>query len=319
MFAALCLLVAACNGDDAVEDPVDDENDTVEPDDDDPDVDDEDADDLGLIEEGTLLVGSDLAFAPFEFIEDGEEQGFDIDLMDEIGERLGVEVEYVDANFDTIFQQLAAGDFDAIISAITITGERAETINFTEPYFEATQALVVPTDSDIAGVDDLADQDVGAQAGTTGLDYANENFTDSTVTEFPDYPAAFTALETGQVDAVLADLAFADEGVQESEDLEIVEEVDTDEQYGIGVQEGNDALLHAIDDALEEIIDDGTYEEIFSEWFPEGEIPEQFAGDGADNGLDDEDDADADEDEDAEEGLDDGADVDDGEDEDDDA
>lgn len=236
--------------------------------------------DLGLREAGVLLVGSDLAFAPFEFIEDSEEQGFDIDLMDEIGSRLGVEVEYVDANFDTIFQQLAAGDFDVIISAITITEERAETVAFTEPYFEATQALVVPTDSDITGVDDLAGADVGAQAGTTGLDYANENFTESTITEFPDYPAAFTALESGGLDAVLADLAFADEGVRESTELQIVEEIDTEEQYGIGVQLDNEALLDAINEALADIIADGTYEAIFTEWFPEGEIPERFTADG---------------------------------------
>lgn len=274
MFALVTLLalaLAAC-GDNGV--------DPASPDGDDGDVDAEETDDLGLEQEGILQVGSDLAFAPFEFVEDGEEQGFDIDLMNEIGTRLGVEVEYVDANFDTIFQQLAAGDFDAIISAITITEEREEIVAFSEPYFEATQALVVPADSDIASTDDLADQEVGAQAATTGLDYAQENFTESTITEFPDYPAAFTALETGGIDAVLADLPAADEAVGRSDALQIVEEIDTDEQYGIGVQQENEALLEAIDDALAEIIDDGTYEQIFADWFPEAEVPERFRGDG---------------------------------------
>lgn len=236
---------------------------------------------LGLQEEGVMRVGSDLNFPPFEFIEDEQEQGFDIDLMNEIGVRLGVALEYVNASFDTVFQQLAAGEFDAIISAITITEERAQTIAFSDPYFEATQALVVSVDSPITGVGDLAEQEVGAQAGTTGLEYATENFTESTITEFSEYPAAFASLETGGIDAVLADLPAADEAVQRGEVLQIVEEIDTDEQYGIGVQQDNDVLLEAVNDALAEIIADGTYERIFAEWFPEGEVPEQFRAEGA--------------------------------------
>lgn len=271
LLSLFALVLSACGGDGAGSDEPADDTDVE-------DSDTSGGDDLGLAQEGLLQVGSDLAFAPFEFIEDGEERGFDIDLMEEIADRLGVDTEYVDANFDTIFQQLAGGDFDVIISAITITEERAETIAFSDPYFEATQALVVPSDSDIESTEDLAGQEVGAQAGTTGLDYAQENFTDSTITEFPDYPAAFTALETGGLDAVLADLAFADEGVRDSDALQIVEEIDTDEQYGIGVQQDNDALLEAINDALAEIIDDGTYEAIFTEWFPEADIPERFQG-----------------------------------------
>lgn len=243
----------------------------------DPPVDD---DGLGLEADGVMRVGSDLDFPPFEFEEGGEERGFDIDLMDEIADRLGVETEYVDASFDTIFQQLAAGDFDAIISAITITEERAEIVAFTDPYFEATQALLVTVDSEIASVDDLAGQEVGAQAATTGLEYAQENFTESTITEFPNYPAAFTALETGGLDAVLADLPAADEAVSRSDSLQIVEEIDTDEQYGMAVQQDNEALLAAINDALAEIIADGTYERIFSEWFPAAEVPERFRADG---------------------------------------
>jgi ABC-type amino acid transport substrate-binding protein len=279
LVALLALVLAACD-DNGVDPPeMDDDDDVVE----------EAPADLGLEQEGVMRVGSDLAFAPFEFIEDGEEQGFDIDLMNEVGERLGVEVEYVDASFETIFQQLAAGDFDAIISAITITGERAEVVAFSDPYFEATQALVVPVDSDISSTEDLADQEVGAQAGTTGLQYATENFTESTITEFPNYPAAFTALETGGLDAVLADLPAADEAVGDSDALQIVEEVDTDEQYGIGVQQDNEALLQAINDALAEIMDDGTYEEIFGEWFPEAEVPDQFRAAGAPAGDTDDD------------------------------
>jgi ABC-type amino acid transport substrate-binding protein len=268
--AALVLLAAAC-GDDA-ETPAADDG-TPAADDGTP----ADGEDLGLAQSGVLLVGSDLDFAPFEFVEGGEEKGFDIDLMNEIGSHLGVEVEYVNAAFDTIFTQLAGGEFDAVISAATITEERQQAVDFSDPYFEATQALVVATGSEIASVDDLADQDVGAQAGTTGLDYARETFTDSRIVEFPSYPAAFSQLEAGQIDAVLADLPAAVEAVEATGDaIEIVEEIDTDEQYGIAIQKGNDNLRNAVNDALADIVADGTYQRIFEEWFPGAELPERF-------------------------------------------
>jgi polar amino acid transport system substrate-binding protein len=269
--ALLALGLVACADDDAA--PEDDaEPDAVE-DADEPD--DGEAADLGLAEEGVIQVGSDIDFPPFEFVEDGEIKGFDIDLMEEIAGRLGLEVEWVDAGFDTLIPQLAADEFDAIVAAMTITDERAETIAFSEPYFESTQALLVGPDADIAGVDDLAGMTVGAQDGTTGEAYAADNFTDSTITSFPSYPAAFAALEANQIDAVLADLPAAAEQEERSE-LVVVEIVETDEVFGIGVQQDNDALLQAIDDTLAEMIEDGSYEEIYGRWF-EGDVPPRFA------------------------------------------
>jgi ABC-type amino acid transport substrate-binding protein len=163
--------------------------------------------DLGLIDEGVLRVGSDIDFAPFEFIEAGEPQGFDIDLMTEIAERLDLEVEFINTGFDGIFSQLAIGEFDAIISAITITEERRETIEFSEPYFAANQGLATLEGSDVGGVADLTDGvRVAVQAATTGAEYASANFTDAEIVEFPTSPAAFAALDSGQVDAVFIDL-----------------------------------------------------------------------------------------------------------------
>ncbi|WP_165492256.1 basic amino acid ABC transporter substrate-binding protein [Egibacter rhizosphaerae] len=278
----LAVMLAACDDDAADEEAEDapDEEAEDEEDEEDQNAPDEEAEvdtgDLELAEDGEMLVGSDLEFPPFEFIDDdGEPDGFDIDLMNEIADRLGVEVEFQDASFDTIFTQLASDEFDTIISAITITEERMETIDFTDPYFAANQALVVVEDSDIAGVDDLDGADVGAQAGTTGLDYATENFTESEIVEYDSYPAAFSALEGDQIDAVLGDLPVASEAAEDSDALDLVEEVDTGEEYGIGVQQGADNLRAAISDAIAEIIEDGTYEEIYTEWF-EGEVPEQF-------------------------------------------
>lgn len=262
--AILALMLTACpaddetTGDDGLEDDAPAET-----------------EDLGLAEDGVIRVGSDIDFPPFEFIEDGEIKGFDVELMEEIGARLGLEVEWVDAAFDTIIAQLVGGEFDALISAMTITEERAQEIDFSDPYFEATQALLVGPASDIAGVDDLAGRSVGAQDGTTGEAYAEEHFTDSEIVSFPTYPAAFEALKADQIDAVLADLPAAAEEEARS-DLVLVETLDTDELYGLGVPPGNEALLQAINDTLAEIVEDSTYAEIYGRWF-EGEVPERFA------------------------------------------
>jgi len=262
--AVLALLLTACGDPEAGQPGGEETEDT--------------AADLGLVEDGTLRVGSDINFAPFEFIEDGEEKGFDVDLMNAIAERLGLEVEYVNTSFDTIFTQLAAGEFDAIVSAITITDERKQTIAFSDPYFQANQALVATKGSGIESVDDLDGKDLGTQAGTTGLDYAKEHFTGATIKEFQDAPAGFTALSAGQVDAMFIDVPVAVEQVKNNDDLALVEEVSTNEEYGIGVQQDSEALLEAINGALEEIIADGGYAEIFERWFAGAEVPERFTG-----------------------------------------
>lgn len=230
------------------------------------------AGDLGLATDGAVLVGSDINFAPFESYEDDTEVGFDIDLMDEITTRLGLEVTYENVSFDTIFTQLAAGQYDAIISAITITDERDETIDFSEPYFSANQALSGPEGTEIASVDDLTGELVVAvQSGTTGEAYANENFTDVEVQSFPSSTDAFNAMAADQVDAVFIDIPVVQEQVT-SGDATLIEEVATGELYGIGIPEGNTALKDAIDGALAEIIEDGTYEEIFTTWFPDDDV-----------------------------------------------
>ncbi len=219
--------------------------------------------DLVLLEEGQLLVGSDIAFEPFESIVDGEPVGFDIDLMDEIASRIGVEVEYQNTPFDTIFTQLAGGSFDAIISAITITDERDETIDFSDPYFAANQGLATLEGSEITGVGDLtADTTIAVQSGTTGADYALENFADSSIQEFPTSVDAFAALASESVDAVFIDLPVVG-GQVEAGTAVLAEEVNTDELYGIGVGEGNTGLATAINEALAGIIEDGTYAEIY--------------------------------------------------------
>lgn len=225
------------------------------------------------LKEGTLTVGSDTAFPPFESIEDGEAVGFDIDLITEVAERLSLEVEVASAAFDTIFTALASGKFDVVISAVTIKEERKQTVDFTDPYFSADQSLSVRSaDAEtIGGVDDLEGKTVGVQAATTGEDCAkNALQAEDKVGEVRSYdtaPDAFTDLAAGRVDAVLLDLPTAQQIVEQREGVQVVQAIRTQEEYGIAVSKDNPNLRVAINEALAEIEEDGTYDELFVKWF----------------------------------------------------
>jgi ABC-type amino acid transport substrate-binding protein len=227
------------------------------------------APEITTIEEGILTVGTDLPYPPFEYREGGELTGFDVEIMNEIASRIGLEAEYVDSPFDTIFTDLANGQFDVVISGATITPEREEQINFSEPYFNSLQALVVSDDSDIASFDDLGDGDaVSVQSGTTGEIWAEENLQPNGVEirAFPEYPPVYNALEAGQVDGVVYDESSAIPETFNRPGLEVVDTVDTGEAYGIAVDPANEDLLDAVNQALQDMVDDGTYDEIFGHY-----------------------------------------------------
>lgn len=221
-------------------------------------------------EEGVLSVGSDIPYPPFEFRKDGELVGLDIDLINEIAARLDLETKITDTSFDTIFTQLAGGRYDVVVAASTITPEREKEVNFSDPYYNNQQSLTINTEEggDIASLDDLSSGDVvGVQNGTTGKAFAEENVPDGVqIRSFPEGPDTFTALEAGQVDAVVHDEPTALAEIAERPGLEIVDKMDTGEVYGIAVDPSNEALLEAINQALAEIIEDGTYEEIYSRY-----------------------------------------------------
>jgi ABC-type amino acid transport substrate-binding protein len=224
------------------------------------------APEITTIEEGILTVGTDLPYPPFEYREGGELTGFDVDIMNEIASRLGLEAEFIDSPFDTIFTDLANGQFDVVISGATITPEREEQVNFSEPYFNSLQALVVSDDSGIGSFDDLGEGDaVSVQSGTTGEIWAEENLQPNGVEirAFPEYPPVYNALEAGQVDGVVYDESSAIPETFNRPGLEVVDTVDTGEAYGIAVDPANEALLDAVNDALAAMIEDGTYDEIF--------------------------------------------------------
>ncbi|MGI8804240.1 MAG: ABC transporter substrate-binding protein [Thermoleophilaceae bacterium] len=223
--------------------------------------------DLGTIEEGTLTVGTDTPFPPFEIGQPPDISGYDIEVVDAVAENLGLEVTYQDTTFDTIFRDTAQGQFDLAAAASTITPGREQTVDFSDPYYEAQQALVVPEGSDIASVDDLADTIVGAQDGTTGETFANDETEAAEVRGFPEGPDATAALTTGQVDAVIIDQPVALDAVEQQGGVEIVEEIQTDELYGFAIAPDSDPLREAVNGALTELKDDGTIQELYDKYF----------------------------------------------------
>lgn len=222
---------------------------------------------FSTVEQGRLTVGSDIPFPPFEFREGGELTGFDVDLVEEMANRLDLRVKWVDTAFDTIFTQLAAGRFDAVASATTITEERERQVNFTEPYYSAQQALIVNTEEtpDVETTDDLASgQQVAVQTGTTGEEWARDNLPeDVEIRSFPDAPDTYTALEAGNVAAVIFDEPSALTEAQKRPRLEVVQTIDTGERYGVAVDPQNEELLDALNRVLAAIKEDGTYQRIY--------------------------------------------------------
>jgi ABC-type amino acid transport substrate-binding protein len=223
-----------------------------------------------------IVVASDMAYPPFSFSPREGPEGFDIDLMDEIAERVGFEVEYRNARLDFIPRGLVEGIFDASISAMTITGNREQQMDFSDPYYNVDEALVVQADSEIESIGDLAESTIGVQLGTVGQEKAGEllNSGDAEgVRTFRTVEGAFVALRGGQLDGVIYDLPAAQRAADRSGgELELVEVIPTGSQYGIAFPKGS-PLVRPVNEALAEMKEDGTYEEIYEEWIgrpPEG-------------------------------------------------
>jgi polar amino acid transport system substrate-binding protein len=224
--------------------------------------------DVSTITDGTLLIGTDAPYPPFEIgtPDDSDFSGFDIDLANDIADNLGLTAEFQDTSFDTIFRDVAANQFDIVVAASTITPGRQKTVNFSDPYYEAQQALLVPEGSDITSVDDLAGKIVGAQDGTTGEAYANDETDAGEVRGFPEGPDAVAAVTTGQVEAAIIDQPVAADAVEKQGGVVIATEIPTNELYGIAVSKENPELLAAINSALATFKEDGTIQGLYEKY-----------------------------------------------------
>jgi polar amino acid transport system substrate-binding protein len=218
-----------------------------------------------------ITVATDATWPPMEYInEDKELVGFDIDLMNRIAEEAGFEVEFQNTAWDGIFAGLGAGEYDAVISSVTITEDRQETMDFSEPYLNAGQVLVVRKDTEgVTTLDDLEGEPVGAQIGTTGA-IAIQDHGGPELQTYDEIGLAIADLANERLMGVVADTPiaanYALQNEEYSDDLEIVGEAFTDEQFGVAVKKGNDEVLAMINEGLAAAKEDGYIEELENKW-----------------------------------------------------
>ncbi len=218
-----------------------------------------------------LVLCTDAPYPPMEMEIDGEFTGFDIELMRAIADELGRDLEVNNIGFDPITSGLAmeSGECEIAAASITITAERAENINFSDPYFTADQSLLVAADSGITNLAGFAGKNLGVQTGTTGEMYANANDPGATIISFENPGDIFTALAAGEVEGVLQDIVpNAEYVLNNPNDADLVETYPTDESYGFAVKkEGSEDLLKSVNEALAKLVEDGTYDQIYNDWF----------------------------------------------------
>ncbi|ARK32418.1 transporter substrate-binding domain-containing protein [Halalkalibacter krulwichiae] len=213
-------------------------------------------------------------YPPFEYIEDGDLTGFDIEIVEAIAENQGIEVSWEIMKFDGIIPALQANQVDAAVSAITIREDRAEVVDFTAPYFESGLSLVVPADSEINSIEDLEGAQLVAKQGTSGLEKAREFAAEYSgdVTTLQDDATMYMEIVSGNADALVNDypsVAYKIALDGDDSDVRIVGDRLTGEDYGIAVSKGAEGLLEVLDAGLAEIMENGQYDEIYSNYFAE--------------------------------------------------
>jgi polar amino acid transport system substrate-binding protein len=218
-------------------------------------------------------VGTDAAYAPFESQnEKGEIVGFDIDVLKAVAAKGGFEVKFVNTPWEGIFNALAQGDRDLVVSAVTITEERKQTMDFSDPYFDAQQLIAVKEGSKVNGFADLKKLKVGVQTGTTGDEAVSklQGKTSVNIKRFESTPLALKELESGGVDAVVADNGVVVHYVANNPGGKFKTVADKEfvpEQYGIALKKGNSELLAKVNKGLADIKADGTYARIYTQYF----------------------------------------------------
>ena len=222
---------------------------------------------LNLVKEGTLVMGTNAEFPPFEYKEGTGFAGIDVDIMKAVADKLGLKLEIEDMAFESLTQSF--GRIDVIAAGFTIDPTREETCDFSDKYFNATQTVILKADSTIATLDDLKGKKIGVQTGTTGKDKAEEVTDAAKVTQYNNGSLAVEALVNGQIDAVIIDqnpaMAYKD---QHGDSVKLLEGLFEEEEYALAVKKGNKELLDAINQALKDIKADGTFDKIVEKYIP---------------------------------------------------
>lgn len=222
---------------------------------------------LSTVEPGKLIMSTNAAFPPYEMTTDsGEFEGIDIETAQAIADKLGLELQIDDMDFDAALLAVQQGKSDMVMAGVTVTDERQNVMDFTDSYATGIQSIIVKEDSDIASVDDLAGKKIGTQRGTTGYLYCSDDFGDENVVAYDDGLTAVQMLNNGQVDCVVIDNAPAKEFVAANPGLKLLDTAYVEENYAIGVGKGNTELKDAINTALEELKADGTLQAIVDKY-----------------------------------------------------
>lgn len=222
---------------------------------------------LSTVEPGKLIMSTNAAFPPYEMTTDsGEFEGIDIETAQAIADKLGLELQIDDMDFDAALLAVQQGKADMVMAGVTVTDERQNVMDFTDSYATGIQSIIVKEDSDIASVDDLAGKKIGTQRGTTGYLYCSDDFGDENVVAYDDGLTAVQMLNNGQVDCVVIDNAPAKEFIATNPGLKLLDTAYVEESYAIGVGKGNTELKDAINTALEELKADGTLQAIVDKY-----------------------------------------------------
>ena len=222
---------------------------------------------LTTVEAGKLTMATNATFPPYEMTTDsGEIEGIDVDTAKAIAEKLGLELQIDDMDFDAALLAVQQGKSDMVMAGVTVTDERQNVMDFTDSYATGIQSIIVKEDSDIASVDDLAGKKIGTQRGTTGYLYCSDDFGDENVVAYDDGLTAVQMLNNGQVDCVVIDNAPAKEFIAANPGLKLLDTAYVEESYAIGIGKGNTELKDAINTALEELKADGTLQAIVDKY-----------------------------------------------------
>ena len=222
---------------------------------------------LTTVEAGKLTMATNATFPPYEMTTDsGEIEGIDVDTAKAIAEKLGLELQIDDMDFDAALLSVQQGKADIVMAGVTVTDERKAVMDFSDSYATGIQSVIVPEGSDIASVDDLAGKKIGTQRGTTGYLYCSDDFGEDAVVAYDNGLTAVQALNNGQVDAVVIDNEPAKAYVESNPGLKILDTSYAEEDYAIGMNKSNTALLEAVNAALEELRADGTLQAIVDKY-----------------------------------------------------
>lgn len=229
-----------------------------------------DAADANTAEGGTLRMGTNATFPPYETVDDSNNVvGIDPDIAQAVADKLGMKLEIINMEFESLIPALSADQIDIAFAGMTVDPERAEQVDFTISYATGIQAIIVPEDSTIATVDDLKDKKVGVQTGTTGDMYCTDDLGEDHVQRFESGVVATQALVNGQIDAVVIDNEPAKAYVEANQGLKILDTEYTVEDYAAAVKKGNTELLDKVNKAMEELKADGTLDEIIANYIHE--------------------------------------------------